>query len=95
MEATPGPVAAKRARQGQIKETPAAPEIRLKKSRPRKKVAVSGDEAPHEALMEPRATSPGSDAVAVAAYFLAAERNFEPGRELDDWLEAERRTRIR
>lgn len=26
-----------------------------------------------------------------AAYVLASERGFEPGRELDDWLEAERR----
>jgi hypothetical protein len=29
--------------------------------------------------------------VATAAYYLAAERNFTPGHELDDWLEAERR----
>lgn len=31
--------------------------------------------------------------IAMAAYYLAAERNFSPGRELDDWLEAERRIR--
>ncbi len=31
--------------------------------------------------------------IATAAYYLAAERNFIPGRELDDWLEAERRIR--
>jgi hypothetical protein len=29
--------------------------------------------------------------IATTAYFLAAARNFEPGRELEDWLEAERR----
>jgi hypothetical protein len=29
--------------------------------------------------------------IAMAAYYLAAERNFSPGRELEDWLEAERR----
>lgn len=29
--------------------------------------------------------------IATAAYFLAAERNFAPGRELEDWFEAERR----
>ncbi|NLG75169.1 MAG: DUF2934 domain-containing protein [Xanthomonadaceae bacterium] len=29
--------------------------------------------------------------IATAAYYLAAERNFSPGHELDDWLEAERR----
>jgi len=31
--------------------------------------------------------------IATAAYFLAAERHFHPGGELDDWLEAERRIR--
>ncbi len=31
--------------------------------------------------------------IATTAYFLAAARGFEPGRELDDWLEAERRVR--
>jgi hypothetical protein len=29
--------------------------------------------------------------IATTAYFIAEERNFEPGHELDDWLEAERR----
>jgi hypothetical protein len=33
--------------------------------------------------------------IATAAYFLAAMRNFEPGHELEDWLEAERRVRPR
>jgi hypothetical protein len=28
--------------------------------------------------------------IAKAAYYLAAKRNFAPGHELDDWLEAER-----
>ena len=53
-----------------------------------------------------KATSPGSVVavtpqvpldvtswVATAAFYLAAERNFAPGHELDDWLEAERRVR--
>jgi hypothetical protein len=31
--------------------------------------------------------------IATAAYYLAAERGFAPGHELDDWLEAERRIR--
>ena len=34
-----------------------------------------------------------TDLIATTAYFLAAERHFMPGRELDDWLEAERRVR--
>jgi hypothetical protein len=32
-----------------------------------------------------------SQTIATTAYFLAAARNFEPGHELEDWLEAERR----
>ncbi len=28
--------------------------------------------------------------IAVAAFFLAESRGFEPGHELDDWLQAER-----
>lgn len=28
--------------------------------------------------------------IAIAAYWRAAKRQFEPGHELDDWLEAER-----
>jgi hypothetical protein len=31
--------------------------------------------------------------IAIAAYFLAAGRNFNPGHELDDWLRAERQVR--
>lgn len=33
---------------------------------------------------------PHADKVAEAAYFKSEQRNFEPGHELDDWLEAER-----
>lgn len=29
------------------------------------------------------------DCIATAAYYRAEARGFEPGRELDDWLEAE------
>lgn len=31
--------------------------------------------------------------IATAAYFMAQQRNFEPGYELEDWLEAERQIR--
>jgi hypothetical protein len=31
--------------------------------------------------------------VSEAAYFLAEKRGFEPGRTLDDWLEAEQKVR--
>jgi len=33
--------------------------------------------------------------IATAAFYLAAERSFVPGHELEDWLEAERRIRAR
>ena len=32
--------------------------------------------------------------IATAAFYIAAERNFAPGHELDDWLEAERRVKL-
>jgi len=31
--------------------------------------------------------------IATAAYFRAAQRGFEPGHELDDWLQAEQQVR--
>jgi Protein of unknown function (DUF2934) len=31
--------------------------------------------------------------IEIAAYFLAEQRNFSPGNELDDWLQAERQVR--
>lgn len=34
-----------------------------------------------------------AEMTAVAAYYLAAERRFVPGHELDDWLAAERQIR--
>lgn len=33
--------------------------------------------------------------IETTAFYLAAERSFAPGHELDDWLEAERRIRAR
>lgn len=41
------------------------------------------------ATLEPTPEDVGS-MIATAAYYLAAARNFSPGHELDDWLEAER-----
>jgi len=37
------------------------------------------------------ATPDPAPLIATMAYFIAAERQFAPGHELDDWLEAERR----
>jgi hypothetical protein len=38
---------------------------------------------------------PGPDAIARRAYELYCERGCEPGREMDDWLRAERELRSR
>jgi Protein of unknown function (DUF2934) len=43
--------------------------------------------------VDPPAPADLSDMIATTAYFLAEERDFTPGHELDDWLEAERRVR--
>jgi Protein of unknown function (DUF2934) len=64
-----------------------------KKPRARKKVSSEPTVQVEKssALETAVATRPENLAenIAVAAYFLAAQRNFAPGRELDDWLAAE------
>jgi hypothetical protein len=51
------------------------------------------------AEMPAEASEPSSEdlggMIATAAYYLAAARNFTPGHELDDWLEAERSVRAK
>ncbi len=46
------------------------------------------------ATLEPTPEDVGT-MIATAAYYLAAARNFTPGHELDDWLEAERAVHAR
>lgn len=46
------------------------------------------------AVAEPSSEELGG-MIATAAYYLAAARNFTPGHELDDWLEAERSVRAK
>jgi hypothetical protein len=68
-----------------------------KKSRARK--STPAEAAPSVLDLEPAAVSSPmtpmdlTTQIAEAAYFLAEERGFAPGHELDDWLEAERRIR--
>jgi Protein of unknown function (DUF2934) len=73
------------------------PTIVVKKARTPKKVDVAVatvTTAPAPAVRA-TATQPSVDQIqamiSTAAYYLAAERHFSPGHELDDWLEAERR----
>ena len=50
----------------------------------RKKVTVTGNESNGEYMQENR-----NSRIAIAAYYKAQERGFQPGHELDDWLAAE------
>jgi hypothetical protein len=50
----------------------------------RKKVTVTGNESNGEPMQENR-----NSRIAIAAYYKAQERGFQPGHELDDWLAAE------
>lgn len=72
-----------------------------------KVIKPAADEAPAKKPRAPRKTittktavaEPGGEElggmIATAAYYLAAARNFTPGHELDDWLEAERTVRAK
>jgi hypothetical protein len=71
----------------------AKPTVTAKKPRSRKRAEQTATaSAETEAVVT---ATPSADElqgmIATAAYYLAAERHFSPGRELDDWLEAERR----
>jgi len=93
MEMTPeGSPPAKRKRvdaQSKVIVKPAADEVPAKKPRAPRKTLTTKTEA----------ATPSSEElggmIATAAYYLAAARNFTPGHELDDWLEAERSVRAR
>ncbi len=88
------PVPAKRARAKPKDETAAT--AAPGKSRSRKKAVTAGvvEAGPEaSAMMAPIAEADMSGRIAITAYFIAAERNFIPGHELDDWLAAERLVR--
>ena len=59
------------------------------KPRSSRKKAVAQPVALEASVAGPVVMEDLSDMIAVAAYYLAAQRNFMPGRELDDWLAAE------
>lgn len=93
METTPDTSTAKRARakpKAVIKDSAADPAPKKPRA-PRKtlttKAAIA--ETPAPAAVEAASEEVGS-MIATAAYYLAAARNFTPGHELEDWLEAER-----
>jgi hypothetical protein len=71
-----------------VASTQAAAAAKPKKSRSRKTQAAEATAPALTAMPTPEEIK---EMIAKAAYFLAEERNFSPGHELDDWLEAERR----
>jgi hypothetical protein len=87
MDVTPGTGPAKRAR-AKVKVTTTTSKEPAPKPRARKVLITKAAESEPE-LASARVDVTGL--IATAAYFIAAERNFVPGHELDDWLEAERR----
>lgn len=93
-ESTPGGSSTKRTRAAKPRVTtkPAANEAPApqKPRAPRKTLTTK---APAAAPMPTGEELDGM--IATAAYYLAAARNFTPGHELDDWLEAERSIRAR
>jgi hypothetical protein len=80
----------KRPRVKTATKAPAAPKAERKPLSAKKKAAAP-EPVVLEMLPEPPMDLTGT--IATAAFYLAAERNFAPGHELDDWLEAERRIR--
>ena len=91
-EGTPGSAPAKRATKSNapVKSAAEAAPAAKKPRAPRKTLTTKS--AP--AIAEPSSEELGG-MIATAAYYLAAARNFTPGHELDDWLEAERNVRAR
>jgi hypothetical protein len=87
MDVTPTDETPKRRRTKIVVKAPAAPKPARKTLTVRKQpqtpsVVVESHQRPAIDLQTE---------IAKAAFYLAAERNFTPGHELDDWLEAERR----
>lgn len=74
-------------------KTAASSEPVAKPSRSRKTRGTPEPTAIAVTSITPIATPRGDELlgmIATAAYYLAEQRNFAPGHELDDWLEAER-----
>ena len=89
MEMTPeGSPSAKRTKSKVIVK-PAVDEAPAKKPRAPGKTLTT-----KTAAAEPSSEEVGG-MIATEAYYLAAARNFTPGHELDDWLEAERKVRAK
>ena len=94
MQISAGTTPAKRTR---AKASDSSPTPTTAAKKPRRKPAPDAvaPETQIEIVTMQAAPEPGTEdltgLIATTAYFIAAERNFAAGHELDDWLEAERR----
>lgn len=55
------------------------------------KQAQPSPEITEENMSDPEDDCPRDEAISEIAYYLAEARGFEPGHEIEDWLEAEKR----
>lgn len=96
MDVNPTDAAPKRSRS--TKSKPATPGTAATKPASRARKAKSVEPQVVEVTSITAIPAPGEEElagmIATAAYYLAEQRNFAPGHELDDWLEAERRIRM-
>lgn len=93
-DGSPGKAPAKRAKPKVIVKPAADTAAAVKKPRAPRKTLTTKTAVAEVATVEPSSDEVGG-MIATAAYYLAAARNFTPGHELDDWLEAERTVRSR
>ena len=96
MEMTPSSTPAKRTR-AKAPTNASTPTVVIKTKKPRvaRKQVTEPEVVAADLVAVPASEEDTAALIATTAYYLAAERNFAPGHELDDWLEAERRVRAR
>lgn len=92
MHISPAIPPVKRAR-AKVKDDIATLAPALRKPRSRRKPVVPAAAPEVEVVAMHSAADQLAGLIATTAYYIAAERNFAPGQELEDWLEAERRVR--
>lgn len=94
MQVFPATQSTAKATRSKAKEVSADATAAKKPARTRKKTSAPAESEPQvEVVALHPAPEEMTDMIATAAYFIAAERHFAAGHELDDWLEAERRVR--
>jgi Protein of unknown function (DUF2934) len=96
MDLEPTTVSGKRPRTKAVRAD-SAPKLKPKPKPKRKTLTASRTKVSAVSTVvesaEPQAPFDMNAAIATTAFYLAAQRGFAPGGELDDWLEAERRVR--